>query len=171
MSGTFYPALQVLLAGVRMSLAVTPAGWPTTAREYVVPGQLAWDECECGLLGIEWLSAPFSQAFPNPSPATDDGCKPYLALQVQVTALRCAPSPGAHGEAPEPTALSDAAQVNLDDLEAMLSGVASSVKFMIDNNMILNYQLLAPTPTGPEGGCVGVTQQLYLGFSNRWGPC
>lgn len=171
MSGTFYPALQVLLAGVRMQLLATPTGWPAEAREYVVPGQLAWDECECGLLGIEWLSAPFSQAFPNPSPPTDDGCRPYLALQVQVTVLRCAPNPGTHGEAPTPTALSDAAQTNLNDLEALLEGVASSVKFMLASNMILNYSLQAPTPAGPQGSCVGVTQQLYLGFNNRWGPC
>lgn len=171
MSGTFYPALQVLLSSVRIALNATPSGWPVGAREYVVPGQLAWDECECGLLGIEWISAPFSRAFPTPSPPTDDGCRPYLALQVQVSVLRCAPNPGSHGEAPSPSALSDAAQTNLDDLEAMLSGVATAVKFMIDNNMILNFSLSAPVPAGPAGSCVGVTQQLFLGFANRWGPC
>lgn len=171
MSGTFSTALAVLLASVRGQLLVTPTGWPTTAREYVVPGQLAWDECECGLLGIEWLSAPFSHVFPNPSPPTSDGCKPYLALQVQVTVLRCAPSPGTHGEAPSPSALSAAAIVNLDDLEALLRGTAAAVRFLEENNDILNFSLSAPTPTGPQGGCVGVTQQLFLGFRNTWGPC
>lgn len=171
MSGTFYPALQVLLASVRGALTATPAGWPTGAREYVVPGQLAWDECDCGLLGIEWLSAPYSSAFPNPSPPTANGCKPYLALQVQVTVLRCAPNPGPHGESPTPAALSDAAQVNLDDLEALLVGVGQAVQALENANTILNYSLSAPTPTGPLGGCVGVMQQLFLGFSNKWGPC
>lgn len=171
MSGTFFPALQVLLASVRGALTATPTGWPVNAREYVVPGQLAWDDCECGLLAIEWLSAPYSQAFPNPSPPTANGCKPYLALQIQVTILRCAPSPGIHGEAPSPSELSAAAETNLDDLEAMLVGTASAVRTLDETNVILNYSLSAPTPAGPLGACVGVTQQLYLGFSNRWGPC
>jgi hypothetical protein len=170
-SGTFYPALQVILASVHTTLSATPTGWPVGAREYIVPGALAWDECECGLLAIEWLSAPYSQAFPNPSPPTSDGCRPYLALQLQVTSLRCAPNPGPHGEAPSAEALSDAAQTNLNDLEAMLTGVSSAVKFLDDNYMILNYSLSAPQPAGPAGGCVGITQQLYLGFSNRWGAC
>lgn len=171
MSGTFAPALQVLLTSVRGQLLATPTGWPTDAREYVVPGQLAWDECQCGLLAIEWLSAPYSSAFPNPSPPTSSGCKPLLALQVRVTVLRCASSPGTHGEAPSPSALSSAAIVNLDDLEAMLRGTADAVRFLEDQNDILNYSLSAPVPAGPQGGCVGVTQELWLGFTNKWGPC
>jgi len=170
-SGTFNLALQALLVSVRGQLSVTPSGWPVNAREYVVPGTLAWDECQCGLLAIEWLSAPFSTAFPNPSPPTSDGCKPYLALQVQVTILRCAPNPGPHGEAPSVSDLSAAAVTNLDDLEAMLLGTGSAVRVLEENNAILNYSLGAPTPTGPQGGCVGVTQQVWLGFANRWGPC
>lgn len=171
MSGTFTTALQVLLASVRGQLLATPTGWPADAREYVVPGTLAWDECQCGLLAVEWLSAPYSRAFPNPSPATSDGCKPYLALQIQVTVLRCAPNPGTHGEAPSQSALSAAAVINLDDLEALLAGTASAVKSLEDANLILNYSLSGPVPAGPQGGCVGVTQQVWLGFSNRWGPC
>lgn len=171
MSGTFNLALQAILLSVRGQLLVTPTGWPLTAREYVVPGTLAWDECECGLLAIEWLSAPYTSAFPNPRQALADGCKPLLALQIQVTALRCAPSPGPHGEAPSVTDLAAAAVTNLDDLEAMLIGTATAVRTLEETGTILQYALSAPTPAGPEGGCVGVSQQLYLGFANRWGPC
>ena len=171
MSGTFAPALQVLLTSVRGQLSATPTGWPVDAREYIVPGALAWDECQCGLLAIEWLSAPYTAAFPNPSPPTSNRCKPLLALQVRVTILRCAPNPGTHGEAPSPSALSSAAVVNLDDLEAILRGTADAVKFLDDHNDILDYSLSAPVPAGPQGGCVGVTQELFLGFANKWGPC
>jgi hypothetical protein len=170
-SGTFTLALQAILTSVRGQLSVTPTGWPSDAREYIVPGQLVWDECECGLLAIEWLSAQYSSGLPNTRQALADGCKPLLALQVQVTVLRCAPSPGTHGESPTPEALAAAAVVNLDDLEALLTGTATAVKTLEETNVILQYALNAPTPAGPEGGCVGVTQQLYIGFTNRWGPC
>jgi hypothetical protein len=170
-SGTFTLALQAILTSVRTQLLVTPTGWPTTAREYIVPGQLAWDECECGLLAIEWLSAPYTSAFPNVRQALADGCKPMLALQVQVTVLRCAPSPGIHGEAPSPSDLMSAAITNLDDLEAVLTGTSQAVKTLEESNAILQYALSAPNPQGPEGGCVGVQQQLFLGYANRWGPC
>jgi hypothetical protein len=123
------------------------------------------------LLAIEWQSAPYVASFPNPSTKIADGCKPLLALQIQVTVLRCAPNPGANGESPSPTDIAAAAETNLDDLEALLRGTAQVVATLEDTNVIQQYGLAAPTPTGPNGGCVGVTQQVWLGFSNRWGPC
>ena len=171
MSGTFTLALEAVLASVLGKLSVTPTGWPTTARNYIVPGQLAWDNCECGLLAIEWQTANYTGVFPTPRQALADGCKPYLALQILVTALRCAPNPSVTGEPPTPEALGAAAIVQLDDLEAMLTGTAEAVSTLETNNVILQYALGPVNPAGPEGGCVGVTQQVFLGFSNRWGPC
>jgi hypothetical protein len=170
-SGTFSPALQAILTSVRTTLAATPTGWPSSAREYVVPGQLAWDECECGLLAIEWLSAPYTSAFPSARPQTPDGCKPLLALSCRLTVLRCAPNPDGQGNAPTPADLAAAAVTNLDDLEAILVGMGVAVEALINNGVILDYSLDAPSPTGPNGGCVGVTQTFAIGFSNRWGPC
>lgn len=171
MSGTFTVALEAVLASVLGKLSVTPTGWPSTARNYIVPGALAWDDCTCGLLAIEWQSANYTAVFPNPRPALADGCKPYLALQLLVTALRCAPSPGQNGEAPSGEALGAAAIVNLDDLEAVLSGTAQAASTLESNHVILEYSLGQVSPAGPQGGCVGVTQQIHLGFANRWGPC
>lgn len=171
MSGTFTLALNAVLASVLGKLSATPTGWPDTARNYIVPGALAWDECECGLLAIEWQTANYTAVFPNPRPVLADGCKPYLALQVLVTALRCAPNPGDRGEAPSPSALGAAAIVNLDDLEAVLAGTAEAASTLEDNNIILQYSLGQVAPAGPQGGCVGVTQTIHLGFANRWGPC
>lgn len=171
MSGTFTLALEAVLASVRGKLSVTPTGWPETARNSIVPGALAWDNCECGLLAIEWQTANYTAAFPNPRPVLADGCKPYLALQLLVTVLRCAPNPGQQGEAPSPEALTAATIVQLDDVEALLSGTAEAASTLEDNNVILQYSLGAVTPVGPQGGCVGVTQQMHLGFANRWGPC
>jgi len=170
-NGTFQAALQVILDSVNTTLSATPTGWPTGARNYVVPGALAWDECECGLLAIEWLSAPYTGVFPNPRQTLSDGCKPLLALQTKLTVLRCAPNPGPHGEAPSSDALIAAAATNLDDLEAVLRGVSIGCRALLDNNVILEFAMDAPNPAGPEGGCVGITQQIYLGFANRWGPC
>ncbi len=171
MSGTFTLALEAVLASVRGKLSVTPTGWPESARSYIVPGALAWDNCECGLLAIEWQTANYTAVFPTPRQVFADGCKPYLALQLLVTVLRCAPNPSANGDAPSPEALGAAAIVNLDDLEALLAGTAEAASTLEDNNVILQYALGPVNPAGPQGGCVGVTQQIHLGFANRWGPC
>jgi len=170
-SGTFTLALEAILASVRGKLTQTPSGWPVSAQSYLVPGQLAWDNCECGLLAIEWQSASYTAVFPTPHQQLADGCKPYLALQLLVTVLRCAPSPNVNGDAPSPQSLQDAAIVNLDDIEALLMGTAQAVQTLDDSNMILQYALGSVNPAGPQGGCVGVTQQIFLGFANRWGPC
>lgn len=171
MSGTFSAALQAILASVRTYLRATPAGWPSTAREYVVPGTLAWDDCTCGLLAIEWQVATYVAAFPTAAIKIADGCKPLLSLQIQVTALRCAPSPGLQGESPDAATLAAAAEANLNDLEAVLRGTAQAVATLEDTSVIMQYGLDGPKPAGPAGGCVGVTQVVYLGFRNIWGPC
>jgi hypothetical protein len=171
MSGTFTLALEAILASVHGKLSVTPTGWPSNARRYIVPGQLAWDSCECGLLAIEWQNVSYTGAFPNPRQALADGCRPYLALQLLVTVLRCAPNPGPHGEPPSPEDINAAAIINLDDMEAVLSGTSQAVSALENSNIILQYALAGVNPAGPNGGCVGVTQQIFLGFANRWGPC
>ena len=171
MSGTFTLALEAVLASVRGKLTATPTGWPSSARSYLVPGALAWDDCQCGLLAIEWQTANYTAVFPNPRPILADGCKPYLALQLLVTVLRCAPNPNDRGEPPTPEALHDAAIVNLDDVEAVLLGTSEAASTLESNHVILEYSLGQVAPAGPQGGCVGVTQQIYLGFANRWGPC
>lgn len=171
MSGMFTLALEAVLASVHGKLTVTPTGWPASARSYLVPGQLAWDNCECGLLAIEWQNVSYTAVFPTPRQPLADGCKPYLALQLLVTVLRCAPSPDESGNPPTPEALHAAAIVNLDDVEAVMSGTAQAVATLEDNNVILQYALGGANPAGPQGGCVGVTQQIFLGFANRLGPC
>jgi hypothetical protein len=170
-SGTFTLALEAVLASVRGKLTATPTGWPSSARSYLVPGALAWDDCQCGLLAIEWQTANYTAVFPNPRPILADGCKPYLALQLLVTVLRCAPNPNDRGEPPTAEALHDAAIVNLDDVEAVLLGTSEATSTLESNHVILEYSLGQVAPAGPQGGCVGVTQQIYLGFANRWGPC
>lgn len=169
MSGLFSPALEVVLDTVRGQLSATTSGWPAEARSYLVPGQLAWDECECGLLAIEWLAIPYSGAFPTPRQLLADGCRPYLALQARVTALRCAPMPPQNGSAPSPEALQAAAIVNLDDAEAVFAGTNIACRALVDNDVVLNFAISAVIPAGPQGGCVGVSQEFYLGFPNRWG--
>lgn len=171
MSGTFQTAILSVQSAVLGALTATPTGWDAKSRNEIVPGELAWDECECGLFAIQWQSISYTQAFPNPTQRLSDGCRPFVALALQLTVLRCAPNPGTHGEAPSADALTAATWVQLDDAEALLTGTSAAGKVLDDANQILQYALAAVTPLGPQGGCVGVTQQMFLGFANRWGSC
>jgi PKD repeat protein len=166
-----YQCAAALLAYVKAQLAATAAGWPSDARNCVVPGQLAWDECECGLLAVEWIGNIFTNALPASVQETDDGCNSMVGINLRVTALRCAPQPVQPAIAPTCTALDASAQTQFIDSLAMTRGVAFAVKALEDTNVILTYSFGGASPTGPQGGCVGVTIDVTLGVVNNVGAC
>lgn len=170
MSG-LYDAATLVIERVHTQLSATPSGWPGNARVYPVPGQLAWDECQCGLLAVEMQPAFFTQSFPNPSPQREDGCRPFLALPLLITVLRCAPVIEKGETSPKPSSLDLGASVMYDDVEALLRGTASAAHELYEDYAVLAYSLNNVTPVGPQGGCVGITQQIILGFNNRWSIC
>jgi hypothetical protein len=169
---TLYTVAATILARVQAELEASPSGWPSTARNCVVPGLLAWDECDCGLLAVEFNSMGYANSFPSISQiASIDNCFPYAVTTYTVTALRCAPSMGKNGEPPTCAALDAAAQTFYDDVECMLRGTSKAV-MALDAALTINASALGTVlPAGPQGGCVGVTQQVTVGFPNRWSPC
>jgi PKD repeat protein len=166
-----YTAAAALLTYVKAQLDVTAAGWPINARECVVPGQLAWDECECGLLAVEWLGNVFSNALPAPRPETEDGCNSMLGMTFRVSAIRCAPPIEEGAVAPTCAALDAGAQTQFIDSLAVTRGVAFAAKALEDMNTVLAYSFGGATPTGPQGRCVGVTIDVTFGVVNSVGAC
>lgn len=166
-----YTCAAALMTYVRAQLAATTAGWSADARECVVPGQLAWDECECGLLAVEWLGNIFSNTLPTPRQELNDGCNSMVGMTFRVTALRCAPGPIAPAVAPTCEALNAAAQTQFVDSFAVTRGVAFAAKALEDSNTVLAYTFGGATPTGPQGRCVGVTIDVTFGVVNNVGAC
>ncbi len=167
--GVIYQCAVMLLAQVKAQVAATAAGLPANVRSCVVPGQLAWDCCE--LLAVEWLGNFFTSALPTPSQQTDDGCKAMLGMTFRVTVLRCTPLPDDAGNPPSCTDLDAAAQIQFIDSLAVTRGVAFASKALEDANTVLSYSFGGAVPTGPQGGCVGVTMDVTFGAVNNVGAC
>lgn len=124
----------------------------------IVPGDIAWDECECGMFA-QTITAIFpSNIFPNP--ATDqrqNACGPHMRV-VNVTAnlVRCAPNSGDNGASPTCDALEDAAIQLECDRYVLRQAITCYLRNLRLTNRIIEFAVGTATTIGPQGSCVGV---------------
>lgn len=156
-----------------MPLITGPPKWYTVAEEIrlaimaglttlpnrssVVPGAIAWDECDCGLLAISVARIYLSDQFPNPQTAKV-GIRCDAAWEVGefvVQLIRCAPNPEADDLAPTVAALDASAQEILQDAYELLKSVTEKLCEMNDAPEIIDFFVNPLTAQGPSGGCVG----------------
>jgi len=150
-------------------LAATTGGLPD--RVCIYPGDVAWDECECGLLALTTSRIFGSETFPNEGLAgvSISQCGlPYLVANVDITMLRCVPSVQAGKRAPSCAALGDATQIMYEDAFAVWQGTLCCLLEMRKLGMVAEYNLAAQTFVGPQGQCAGSTMSIQLGYI---GPC
>jgi hypothetical protein len=154
-----YRALTAILACVNMGLP-TPV-----ARVCVVPGVLAWDECECGVLAATVTHVYPSRAFPTDAGGVSAflSCPVlYDAADITVTVLRCAPNPDRAGHPPSCVALAAAAAGWRADAAAVRAALACCLPVLRDAGVVEDFVLRDLVPVGPEGGCSGVEVRLTV---------
>ena len=124
----------------------------------IVPGELAWDECDCGL-----FAQTITQSFPSnnfPTPASDsrqDTCGPkFFVINVNAYIIRCVPGPSDNGTSPSCVVLEDAAIQLECDRQALRSGITCYLRDLRNSYRIFDYSVGATTVVGPQGGCAGV---------------
>jgi hypothetical protein len=153
---------------VRDALAATDAGTPD--RVCNVPGLLAWDDCECGVLAVTVDRIYQSATFPNPASdqqLADVQCSvPYLAVDMTVTVLRCAPSPQGRELAPSCDTLAAAALSWFVDMDTVRAALGCCLADLYSADTVLGFALRDTTPAGPDGGCVGSETHLTVGVVN-----
>src|SRR5687767_5000273 len=114
---------------------LTAVGATLPDRACVVPGELAWDECDCGLLAVRWTGLSYGSTVTSITPDTDQGCAlPFVNLAFNVVLLRCSPGPGQNGEAPSCDKLAETAQILHTDVFALEKAVAVAVSALEDDN-------------------------------------
>jgi hypothetical protein len=156
-----------LITCVRDALAATAAGAPDRVCD--VPGQLAWDACDCGVLAVTVTRMYPSVSFPQAAAgaALVGPCPPpYEATDLTVTVLRCAPSMDGYGNPPSCDLLDAATLTWTRDLDATRRALACCLVDLRDADTIVDFMLGESTPAGPEGGCVGVDTHLTVGLVN-----
>jgi hypothetical protein len=135
-------------------------------RSGVVPGSIAWDECDCGLLAVSLSQVFLSDSFPDPQTARA-GARCDAAWEVgefAVQLIRCAPGPDGQSLAPTTAELDASAQLVQQDLYELLRAASELLCTMTDASDIVDFLMLPGTAQGPSGGCVGNEVRVYVGL-------
>lgn len=132
----------------------------------VVPGQIAWDACECGQLAQTINPVNATASFPTP--ANDQrrtACGPSgAALVVTLSLTRCVQGVDDNGNPPSCSALlADATRLE-NDRYIVRRTVACYLKAARETYRILDFTVGTASSVGPEGGCAGVELTYQIGL-------
>jgi|SRR5690349_709571 len=166
-----YTIASTLRDTVVAGLPGTLGGLPTKLRSCIVPGELAWDDCECGLVGVEFTGTAYSQVPPTPEYQRDGGCKPYVVANFNISVIRCVPGPTQSGSGPSCAKLDTAAQILMDDTLMLMKATSIALETLFDSDTILGFAMSGVTTVGPQGLCAGVAQQVSAYVTNLYAPC
>jgi hypothetical protein len=158
----FYDIAVALKAESERRLRRTIGGVPE--RSCVVPGAIAWDDCQCGQLSISILQTWPGVTFPGDpgtGSATLGPCQVgWLMSQLVIQVARCAPNPGPDGVVPC-SALEQGARVTAEDAMAIREAAFCGLQFLKDRDD--DFIVRGQVTVGPEGGCMGVEQSVVVG--------
>jgi hypothetical protein len=129
----------------------------TPARHGVVPGAIAWDECDCGLLAVSVGTIYPTEQFPNPALVrVSNACDaPWEAAEIIMQVVRCTPTADDNGNPPTTAALDASAREILTDAYEMMRAVSIALCQMNRDREISDYLMRPLTPQGPSGMCGG----------------
>lgn len=137
----------------------------SVARAGQVPGEIAWDDCNCdGVLAVTTPRVFLSEDFPNEAEGTV-GVKctaPYQVGEFTVSVIRCAPQPDGQDLAPPADDLDSAAGLLLQDVAETMDAVSVLLCQLKDNDDISDYLITPAESAGPEGACVGFTLRVLV---------
>lgn len=165
----FYQVAQLLVTNVAVELAASLGG--AVERACVVPGEIAWDGCSCGLLAVSVRRWFLTDSFPESSAAFGANAvratpchMPYLVGELRLQVVRCAPIPDDNAISVPCSALDAAAQVLLSDAYVALTETASTLCELRESDQIIDYVLGDQETQGPAGDCVGTELVAQVGL-------
>lgn len=165
----FHQVAQLLVTNVEAALA-TSLGGPVE-RACVVPGEVVWDSCNCGLLAVTVRRWFLTDNFPESSAAFGANtiratpCDlPWLVGELRVQVIRCAPIPDGNALSVPCPDLDAAAQVLLSDAYVTLTEVVSTLCGLREADEIIDYALGDQETLGPAGDCVGSELLAQVGL-------
>lgn len=134
----------------------------------LVPGAIAWDECDCGQ-----LAQTIPQVYPSdifPAPASDTRTTPcgpqFIVVTVVLSLTRCVQGINDNGFAPTCAQLLDDALVLEADRYAVRKAILCALRELRDTYDIAEFSVGATTSVGPEGMCAGIEQAYAFALSN-----
>lgn len=158
-AGRWYTLGDYLVTAVRNGLS---AG---VSRYGQVPGEIAWDKCDCeGVLAVSVPRIFLAEDFPDETegPVGVRCQAPYEVAEYTVSVIRCAPGPGDQDQAPEASELDSAAGLLLQDMTETMEAVARRLCQLHDAEDISDYLITPAEAAGPEGLCVGFNLRVLI---------
>lgn len=134
----------------------------------IVPGEIAWDKCDCGLFAQTITSIAPTSSFPTSGADVPvRGCGHQMEMvSVTMTLLRCISGP-VNGVAPNVKSLAHDALVVESDRTVMRHALTCYLKKLRDiPPRIFDFTVGAATSVGPDGGCGGVTINYSFAIAN-----
>lgn len=163
-----YDVASILVSGIDNDLAGTIAGRPN--RACVVPGAIAWDQCDCGLLAVSHNRWFLSDNFPletGPGTKTTPCELGVLVVEMSIQIIRCVPSPTGTSLSVPCSKLNTASQVLVQDAYVTLKAARRILCELKDDGTILDYTFNEQTALGPEGGCAGTDLRALVAIDLR----
>lgn len=134
----------------------------------LVPGEIAWDECDCGQ-----LAQTITEIYPStnfPLQAVDDrrtACGPQMSVvNVTLSLTRCVPGPNDNGSPPTCDALLAASVITECDRQAARKAVACYLMELRETYQIHEFVIGSAVSVGPQGGCSGIELPYRFGINN-----
>ena len=125
-------------------------------RAAVYPAMIPWDGCECGTLAVAVQRQYLTTSFPAVADAEQVPCGGgFVAADLLVQLLRCAPTPDGRSVAPGVGPLEDTAKLILTDAWVALSTAQCTLAALEEEGVIVEYVVRPQAFAGPQGGCVG----------------
>lgn len=142
----WYTLAETLRLAIHAGLTVPPD------RSGVVPGEIAWDACDCGLLAVAVQRIYLSDIFPNQQTTKISPCDAAWEVgEIVVQLLRCAPA----DPVPTVAALDASAQEVLLDAYELLKATSTKLCTLKRTDEIVDFFMSPLTSQGPSGTCVG----------------
>lgn len=126
---------------------------------YAVPGNIAWDSCDCGQLAQSIQQKNPTRVFPTDASnePLQGGCQSRSMMWIVVASLtRCIPGMKDSGAPPTPAQLFEAARIQAGDEFAMRAGIECCLAELKRAYRIADFRVGASVFPGPEGNCGGV---------------
>lgn len=165
----FYDVANVLIENVGVALADSAGG--QVERACVVPGEIAWDGCNCGLLAISVRNWTLTDDFPQSSAAFGANATratpcnlPWLVGELHIQVVRCAPIPDGNALSVPCAALDEAARILISDAYVTLTETVSTLCELRESDQIIDYVLSNQETLGPAGDCVGTELTVQVGL-------
>ena len=151
--------------GSRIVTAVRAGLTAGVGRAGQVPGDIAWDDCNCdGLLAVTVPRVFLSELFPDETegPVGVRCQAPYEVAEFTVSVIRCIPQPQGQKLSPLAAELDSAAGLALQDIAESMDALSALMCQMKDADDISDYLITPAESAGPEGTCGGFTLRVLV---------